>query len=76
MEALTLDYFVGYGIFGVLFGFLFIYTIKKNDEREQRYLEIIDNYSQSVETLSQSLKANTLAIDRLADELDDKKGGN
>lgn len=75
-EGLTLETLLSYGIFAVLFVGLFVYMIKKNDEREQRYLEIIDNYAKSVETLSQSINANSLVIGRLADELEDNKGGN
>lgn len=75
-EGLTLETLLSYGIFAVLFVGLFVYMIRKNDEREQRYLEIIDNYAKSVETLSQSINANSLVIGRLADELEDNKGGN
>lgn len=42
--------------FGALFVVLFVWTLRTNERREQRYLSLLDNYGKQLETISSTLK--------------------
>ena len=68
MEGLTLQSVANYGVFAILFVALFLYTNKKNDEREKRYLDIIDSFSLSIDVMTQTIQTNTIILERLERE--------
>ena len=73
-ESIPIEMLLSNGIFAGLFVSLYRYTIKKNDEREDRYLGIINSYSESLQSLKETLDANTVILEKLCSELERKEG--
>jgi hypothetical protein len=42
--------------FGALFVVLFVWTLRTNDQREKRYLALLDCYGKQLETIAITLK--------------------
>lgn len=48
METALLDSAIKNGLFAIMFVFLFIYMLKENKEREQKYISTIDKLSDKI----------------------------
>ena len=72
-----------YGVFAILFFFLLVYVLKKNDEREGRYISTIEKDQSIISTLSEKISITedmSRKIDRIEDDVKEikanqKKGG-
>lgn len=51
--------------FGALFVVLFIWTLRTNEKREQRYLTLLDNYGKQLEVIATTLKEIQLQVESL-----------
>ena len=72
-----------YGVFAILFFFLLVYVLKKNDEREKRYISTIEKDQSIISTLSEKISITedmSKKIDRIEDDVKEikanqRKGG-
>ena len=69
----AIDAISTYGPFAVVCAILIVYIFKKNDERERRYIGVIEQLTTSVGDLS-DIKNTILNIDRKVDNIIIKGG--
>lgn len=69
MEAEVFKQISTYGAFAILFFFLLVYVLRKNDEREKRYINTIEKDQDIIKTLSDKISI-TEDINRKIDRIE------
>lgn len=61
--------FIEYGIFAGLFIYLFMYSQRRNEEREKTYTMMIEDYGAKLKDNTDTLKEVCNTLDRIKEEL-------
>lgn len=69
METQIFKEITTYGVFAILFFFLLLYVLRKNDEREKRYIDTIEKDQMIIKNLTDNLRK----MDKIEDDIKEIK---